>query len=167
VVDRRLFALLILIAAPAHAQCRLCAPSDAAPDLVAPARPLVIEIETALDLGRVAQGRGGGSVALDERSGLRSVSGGLVDLGGLSLKGVVRISGEPGRHVRVNLPASIRLTSPDGGSADVVDLRSDLAPDPILDGAGQLSFAFGGKLVVGNGASGDFRGRIAIVADYR
>lgn len=166
-MDRRLLALLIFVSAPAAAQCRLCAPSENPPERAAPARPLTIEIETTLDLGRVAQGRSGGSIALDERSGARTVSGGLVDLGGLSLKGVVRISGEPGRHVRVTLPPAIRLTSPDGGSADVVDLRHDLAPDPALDGTGQLSFSFGGKLIVSSGAAGDFRGRIAIVVDYR
>jgi hypothetical protein len=128
---------------------------------------LVIDVETALDLGRAALGRGGGSIALDERSGARAVTGGLVDLGGLGFKGVVRITGEPGRHVRVSLPTTIRLTSPEGGSADIVDLRSDLSPDPELDANGQLSFAFGGRLNVDSGASGEFRGRIAIVADYR
>jgi Domain of unknown function (DUF4402) len=159
--------MLIWIAAPAGAQCRLCASPSVSEAKSAPERPLTIEVETALDLGRVAQGRGGGSVALDERSGARSVTGGLVDLGGMALKASVRITGEPGAHVRVSLPATIRLTSPDGGSADVVDLRSDLSADPVLDANGQLNFAFGGRLIVGSGASGEFRGRIAIVADYR
>lgn len=166
-MDRRLFALLIWIAAPAGAQCRLCAPGAEAAISAQPARPLTIEVETALDLGRAAQGRGGGQIALDERSGARAVSGGLVDLGGMAFKAQVRISGEPGRHIRVILPSSIRLSSPDGGSADVVALRSDLPPDPVLDGTGHLSFAFAGTLVVASGASGDFRGRIAIVADYQ
>jgi hypothetical protein len=166
-VDRRLFALIVFIAAPSGAQCRLCAPGVEGATATRPARPLTIDVETSLDLGRAAQGRGGGSIAVDEVSGARSVSGGLVDLGGMSLKAQVRITGEPGRHVRVILPPSIRLSAPDGGSADVVELRSDLPPDPVLDGSGRLSFAFGGRLVVGNGASGDFRGRIAIVADYQ
>lgn len=166
-MDRRLIALLVWIAAPAEAQCRLCAPGSDAESVAQPARALTIDVETALDLGRAAQGSGGGSIALDEVSGARSVSGGLVDLGGMSLKAQVRITGEPGRHVRIILPPSIRLSSPDGGSADVVDLRSDLGPDPALDGSGRLNFGFGGRLVVGSGAAGDFRGRIAIVVDYR
>ncbi len=166
-MDRRLFGLLIFIASPVAAQCRLCAPGAAVETAARVARPLTIDIETALDLGRAAQGRGGGSITLDERSGARSVSGGLVDLGGMSLKATVRISGEPGRHIRVILPPSIRLSSPDGGSADVIDLRSDLPPDPVLDGSGQLSFAFGGRLVVASEAAGAFRGRIAITADYQ
>lgn len=166
-MDRRVLALLILVAAPAGAQCRLCAPGTNIENSERPARPLSVEVETALDLGRAAQGRSGGTITVDERSGVRAVSGGLVDLGGMSLKATVRISGEPGRHIRVVLPPSIRLSSPDGGSADVVDLRSDLPPDPMLDGTGQLSFSFGGRLIVGSGASGDFRGRITIVADYQ
>lgn len=165
-MDRRLLALLLLAVSPAGAQCRLCASSAQAPAQGAAARPLAIEIETALDLGRVAQTRGGGSVALDAVSGTRSVTGGLVDLGGMALRANVRITGEAGRHVRVQLPASIRLTAPDGGSAEVVDLRSDLGPDPVIGASGELSFGFGGRLIVDGPVSGELRGRIAVTADY-
>jgi len=165
----RLALLMLALCLPvaANAQCRLCS-EPATPSAVPPTRALAIDVETALDFSRAAQaGAGGGAIAVDERSGARAVSGGLVDLGGIALKGVVTLSGEPGRHVRVSLPQSIILTAPDGGSAEVVDLRTDLSADPALDGAGRLRFAFGGRLVVRGGASGDFRGRIAIVADYQ
>jgi hypothetical protein len=167
-MDRRAF-LLFALALPtqAQAQCRLCAPTttvEASPT----SRALTIDIETSLDFSRAAQkGNAAGNIALDERSGARSVSGGLIDLGGMSLKGTVRLSGEPLRHVRVSLPSSIRLTSPDGDAADVVDLRTDLSPDPALDASGALKFSFGGRLVVNGHASGDLRGRIPIVADYQ
>ena len=128
-------------------------------------RPLNIDIETSLDLGRAADTGRGGSIMLDERTGMRQVAG-LADLGGFAIKGRVRLTGEPFRHVRVSLPASVRLMSPDGSSADAVDLRTDLPPDPMLDANGTLSFAFGGRLVVQGHAAGDFRGRVLIVADY-
>jgi hypothetical protein len=161
--------LLFALAMPTqvYAQCRLCAPTGSvvAP---APSRALTIDIETSLDFSRAAQ-KGGvsGNIAVDERSGTRLVSGGLIDLGGMSLKGSVRLTGEPLRHVRVSLPSSIRLTAPDGDVADVVDLRTDLSPDPALDGTGSLNFSFGGRLVVNGHATGDLRGRIPIVADYQ
>jgi hypothetical protein len=169
---KRLALTLLIACAPAfaRAECRLCAavPSTG-PALAPPVRALSIIVETMLDFSRAAQGRGAsgaGTVAVDEVSGMRRVSGGLIDLGGLGLKGVVRLSGDPGRHVRVNLPASIRLMAADGGTAEVVDLRTDLMADPVLDANGALSFSFGGRLLVSGGAAGEFRGRIPITADY-
>jgi hypothetical protein len=160
--------LLAMVPVPAGAQCRLCAtpPATSAPQ--PDSRPLSIEVDAVLDFSRVAQSaRGGGSVAVDAQSGARTVSGGLVDLGGMALKGSVRVTGEPGRHIRVSMPSTIRLSAPDGGIADVIDLRADLSSDPTIGPDGTLSFSFGGRLVVTGGAAGDFRGRIPITADYQ
>lgn len=166
VVGRFSLLMIVLVATPSMApsQCRLCA-APATPVAVA-VRPLSIEIETSLDLGRAADRGRGGSIVLDERTGARQVVG-LADLGGAALAGRVRLTGEPFRHVRVNLPNGVRLLSPDGSAVDAVDLRTDLPPEPVLDGNGVLGFSFGGRLVVQGHASGDFRGRIPIVADYR
>jgi Domain of unknown function (DUF4402) len=162
------FLLALLVAAPAQAQCRLCAPAPSeAPK--APTVPLRIDVEAALDLGRAAQIRlgGGGKISLDPQTGMRKVSGALADLGGFSFKGTVRLSGEPFAPVSVSLPQRIPLTAPDGSRAEVVDIRTDLAPTATLDAQGKLNVAFGGVLIVTSGQSGDFRGRIAVVADYR
>ena len=156
---------LLLTVAPLSAQCRLCAP-DSGSTKREDARPLTIDIETALDFSRAAGTGNGGSIAIDERTGARQVAG-LTDLGGFAIKGSVRLTGEPFRHVRVSLPLSARLLSPDGSSAEAVDLRTDLPPDPMLDGAGELRFSFGGRLIVSGNAAGEFRGRIPIVADYQ
>ncbi len=151
----------------AEAECRLCAPA-ATPEARTHSRPLDIQVETALDFSRAAHGgETGGSIAVDERSGRRGVSGGLVDLGGIAVRGVVRLTGEPFARVRVSLPRSIMLLSTEGDSAEVIDLRTDLSGDPALDATGHLQFGFGGKMVVVPGAAGDFRGRIPIVADYQ
>ena len=163
-----LLLLTLLVAAPVTAQCRLCAPSPVdAPK--APLVPLRIEVEAALDLGRAAQIRlgGGGKISLDPQTGIRKVSGALADLGGFSFKGTVRLSGDPFAPVAVTMPSQIPLTAPDGSRADVVDIRSDLSPNATLDAQGKLTFGFGGVLIVTAGQSGDFRGRIAVVADYR
>jgi len=156
---------LLLSVAPLSAQCRLCAPESGSTKRE-DARPLTIDIETALDFSRAAGNGSGGSIAIDERTGVRQVAG-LTDLGGFAIKGTVRLTGEPFRHVRVSLPASARLLSPDGSSADAVDLRTDLPPDPMLDAAGELRFTFGGRLIVSGNAAGEFRGRIPFVADYQ
>ncbi|MFM9978389.1 MAG: DUF4402 domain-containing protein [Sphingomonadaceae bacterium] len=161
-----LAALALLEASSAMAQCRLCAPAPVRP-VEAPQRPLTIEIEAGLDFSRAAQtGRGGGTIRIDERSGVRTVVG-LDDLGGIGLKGTARLSGEPLARVGVVFPASIRLTAPDGSIAEITDLRTDLPPDPQLDPAGGLRFFFGGRLVVTSGQAGDFRGRIPVTVEYR
>ncbi len=165
-VPRALLVLpLLLLASPLGAQCRLCAPeSPAAP--VADSRALTIEVETALDFSRAAGTGAGGSIAIDERTGTRRVAG-LADLGGMAIKGSVRLTGAPFARVRVSLPSTVRLLAPDGSSAEAVDLRTDLPADPVLDATGELRFSFGGRLVVSGRAAGEFRGRIPIVADYQ
>ena len=169
-MKRGLFAILLaLMPVAAWGQCQLCPPardaSSAHGDAPSPPRTLGITIETALDFSRLGGTRGGGSVAIDERSGSRLVNG-LVDLGGFTLKGSARVTGEPLRRVRVSMPASIGLTTPDGGSAEVVDLRTDLPPDPHLDAQGMLGFSFAGRLLVGGNVSGELRGRIPVTVDY-
>ncbi len=131
--------------------------------------PLGIRVEATLDLGRAAQTRpgGGGSITLDAQTGARRVSGSLADLGGMALKGVVRLEGEPFAPVVVTLPPRIELRALDGSTAEIVELRSDLPPGAVLDAQGALSFRFGGRLIVTGGQAGDFRGRIPVVAEYR
>jgi hypothetical protein len=167
---RALLALpLFLSVTPLAAQCRLCMPESGlqpGSTKATDARPLAIEVETALDFSRAAGTGNIGSIAIDERTGARQVAG-LTDLGGFALKGSVRLTGEPFRHVRVSLPPSVRLVSPNGSSAEAVDLRTDLPPNPMLDASGTLRFTFGGRLVLSGSAAGEFRGRIPIVADYQ
>lgn len=167
-MDRYFFLGILLFAPAAQAQCRLCAP-ETGQRAVVPSTPLRIDVEAALDLGRAAQVRAGGSgtITLDPATGERRVTGGLADLGGFSLKGTVRLRGEPFAPVSVSMPNRIPLTAPDGSTANVIDIRTNLAPNARLDVQGQLDFAFGGRLVVTAGQAGDFRGRITVVADYR
>lgn len=155
----------------AAAQCRLCAtpPAGAASTSASSQAetPLNIEITANLDFSRLALlNRAGGEVELDPQSGQRRISGSITDLGGLSLHGEGRLTGEPGRVVRVQLPERITLSAPNGSTADLVKLDTDLPAQARLDHDGRLTFSFGGKLRVTGNASGQFRGRIAITADY-
>lgn len=151
----------------AQVACRLCAPGTDAAAEAAPETPLRIDVETALDFSRVAQQGGGGDVAVDARSGDRRVAGGLVDLGGMALRGTVRLIGQPGRMVRIDLPNRVQLRSSTGFVADIYGIETDLPPNPTLGSDGTLSFAFGGKLSVKGEESGVFRGSIPITADYQ
>ena len=162
-------ALLSLGAAPVHAQCQLCASPGGATTALPAQRALTIEIEVGLDFSRAAHlsQNGGGNIAVDERTGARTVRGALADLGGMAFRGVVRLSGQPFARVGVTLPTKITLVASDGSTADVMNVRSDLPADPQLDANGQLRFGIGGRLIVSGGVAGDFRGRVPITAEYR
>lgn len=153
------------------AQCRLCtaAPGGSTGNQTAekPEKPLQIQITTNLDFSRLALlDRSGGEIHLDPQSRERRVSGSLRDLGGLSLHGEGRLTGEPGRLVKVQMPERIILSAPNGSTAELVRLDTNLSAQPRLDRDGHLKFLFGGRLRVNGNVSGQFRGRIAITAEY-
>jgi hypothetical protein len=129
--------------------------------------PLRVEIRTQLDFSRAATaGSGGGQISIDPQSGSRSVGGDVVDLGGSALAGSALVTGQPGRHVRIDMPLSIRMTGSSGGSIEITNLRTNLGPDPKLDHFGRLEFSFGGDLRISGNVAGTFRGRIPITAEY-
>ncbi len=169
-MDRHLIIAFIISASasPAFGECRLCAPTTAG-QANAPSIPLSIGIEAGLDLGRAAQthANGAGTITIDPQTGVRRVSGTLTDLGGLSFKGAVRLTGQPFAPVMVSMPGRISLTTVDGSTADVIDIQTDLRPGAMLDSQGKLNVAFGGRLIVTSGQAGEFRGRIPVVAEYR
>lgn len=155
--------------AMAAAQCLLCAQqgSSAAVSTRSTATPLHVEVETQLDMGRVAVGAMGGEVEIDPASGARRLRGDVVDLGGFSLTGVVTVRGEPGAEVRVILPATIELEGGGGRRARVDGLATDLSAAPRLGPDGRLQFRFGGRLQVAAAGDGDYRGRIPVTVEYQ
>jgi hypothetical protein len=162
------FALAFGAAPSTGAQCMLCAQDKAAGMTARTAEvPLRIDIETQLDMGRVAVGAMGGEVELDPASGTRRVRGDVVDLGGFALTGTVTVRGEPGAEVRVILPASVDLESGHGRTARVTGLVTDLSAAPRLGADGRLMFRFGGRLQIAGLDDGDYRGRIPVTVEYQ
>lgn len=161
--------LLVAAVPPAAAQCQLCAPDTAASAAVArqAATPLRVDVETRLDMGRIAVGAMGGEVEIDPASGARRLRGDVVDLGGFALTGTVTVRGEPGAEVRVILPASVDLESGHGRTARVTGLATDLSAAPRLGLDGRLVFRFGGRLQIAGLDDGDYRGRIPVTVEYQ
>ena len=161
-------ALLPLLVAAGDDACRLCKASGEAKSIdISREIPLTIEITTKLDFSRAAlSGSSGGAIELDPQSGSRRVDGGMVDLGGSALAGTAVVRGEPGRPVRIDMPTQARMTSSTGGVVEITGLRTSLIAHPRLDQSGRLEFSFGGRLVVSGNASGTFRARIPITAQY-
>ena len=164
-----LAAALLALPAPAFASdtCRLCS-AEGTSLYKEPETPLTVEIESTLDFDRVAlSGPGGGMVTIDPVNGRRTVSGELVELGGMAIQGTATVRGEPGRAVRVQLPRSVTLHSSEGGSAELTDIEADVSGGARLGRDGSLRFSFGGRLAVKGDAGGDYRGRILLVVDYQ
>ena len=157
---------LTLAAHPTAAQ-EACAICLGAGETKPGEQPLTIEIASGLVFSRMAlTGGEGGSAAIDPQSGQRSLGGGLIGLGGMSVQGRGRITGAPGKAVRIDLPRRVSMTTSTGGEAELTDIVTDLPAYPLLDASGVLEFSFGGTLRVTGAASGKLRGRIPISVDY-
>ena len=152
---------------PAEAQCRLCSTPTTTPDAKPDdAKPIRLEVRTALDFDRlILLGPGSGQAILSP-DGTRQTLGAIGGLSGRAVVAEVIIHGEPGRSVRVDLPRSIELYGLKGGSVRIDSLVSDLADLPVLDGAGQLKVRIGGELRVSGDIDGDFRGDVPVMVDY-
>ena len=143
--------------------CGACLPAITAP---AEARPLRIEIESGIEIGRLAlRGRDDGEAEIDPQTGTKRLVN-MIDLGGLSWQGRARVFGEPLRPVRIELPPNVVLRSADGAEAVLSDFSTDLPPVAMLDENGQLEFGFGARLSSQGARGGNFRGRIRIEVDY-
>ncbi len=159
-----LISLVPLMPAGAQDACRLC---YADPGTKPGERPLTIEIWTDLNFAKLAlTGRSGGSAAVDAQSGSKSTSGEMIDLGGTPINGRGKVTGQPLREVRIDLPSRVPMASPGGDTAELVDFTTDLPAHPRLDANGELGFTFGARLVIKGGRGGNYRGRIPISVDY-
>ena len=151
----------------ARAQCRLCSKPTTALQQADNGTPIQLSLQASLDFDRLVQlGAGNGTVTLSP-GGDRSVGGTVTAISGRAMVGVVSVHGEPDRLVRVELPSRIDLYSLSGsGKIEVDDLATDAGTMPKLDGAGNLSFRFGGRIKISGDADGGYRGDVPITVEY-
>lgn len=151
---------------PARAQCRLCdqpstqMPADSADGDVQ------LSVETGLDFDRLIFSGSGMGAATLRPDGANAAEGVVTALGPRATVGTVLVHGAPGRALRVELPHRIELYSLSGGRITLDQVVTDLPVAPRLDSAGNLSFRFGGRLVVTGEADGQFRGDLPITVEY-
>jgi Domain of unknown function (DUF4402) len=157
----------LLAAAPsARAQCRLCVTSTTAPGPDSAEGKIDLQIEAALDFGRlVVRDAGDGSATLLP-DGTRQVSGSVEAMGLRAMVGEASVRGEPGRSVRIDLPTRIELYSMEGGRITIDEVVVDIPAVPKLDSAGNLKFRFGGRIRLSGNSDGDFRGDLPITVEY-
>lgn len=159
-------ALLAGAPTPAPAQCRLCSTPTTDQQDSDDSGAIQLEVEAILDFDRlVLLGAGSGAATLLP-NGERSSSGSVATLSGRAMVGSVTVRGEPGRTVRIELPARVSLHSISGGQIAIDEIGTDLPSLPRLDSAGNLSFRFGGRLTLSGEADGEYRGDVPITVEY-
>jgi hypothetical protein len=153
-------------ATPAAAQCRLCdAPSTERPADSADG-DVELRVETGLDFDRLiftGSGMGAATVRPDGSNGAEGI---VQAVGPRATVGTILVHGTPGRALRVEVPHRIELYSVNGGRITLDQVTTDLPAAPRLDSAGNLSFRFGGRLVVTGNSDGQYRGDLPITVEY-
>jgi hypothetical protein len=151
---------------PASAQCRLC--STPTTDLPTPSADsdVQLQIETSLSFDRLILSGNGAGAATIRPEGAKAGEGAVVAVGPRATVGMVTVRGAPNRALRVEMPHRIELFSLSGGRITLEDVTTDLSPSPRLDAAGNLSFRFGGRLIVSGDSDGQYRGDLPITVEY-
>jgi hypothetical protein len=162
-----LAAACLVTATGAGAQCRLCGE----PTTVAPVDTLTgdvdIQIETNLNFDRMVFSGAGPGAATIRPDGSNGLEGSVLELGPRATVGLVLVHGSPNRSVRIDVPRRIQLFSLSGGQMTLDDVTTDVPTVTHLDAAGNLSFHFGGRLLVMSDSDGPFRGDLAITVEYQ
>lgn len=160
-------ATCLLMAAGAHAQCRLCGQPTAATPVDTPSGDVDIQIETNLNFDRMVFSGAGAGAATIRPDGSNGIEGSVLELGPRATVGLVLVHGDPNRMVRVDVPRRIQLYSLSGGQMTLDDVNIDVPTVTRLDAAGNLNFHFGGRLIVGGDFDGPFRGDLPITVEYQ
>lgn len=125
-----------------------------------------LEVETSLDFDRIVLVSQTGGSARIGADGSQSARGTIGGLSGRATVGTVVIRGEPGRHIRVEIPEAIELSALNGNRIKLLRIITNLGPSPRLDSTGRLTFNFGGELAISGNAEGDYRGDVPITVEY-
>jgi len=159
---------LAVVALPssADAQCRLCDTPTTQMPVDSPDGDVQLSVETSLDFDRLIFSGPGLGAATVRPNGANSAEGVVTAVSPRATVGTILVHGEPGRALRVELPHRIELYSLSGGRITLDQVSTDLPAEPRLDAAGNLSFRFGGRLVVSGDSDGQYRGDLPITVEY-
>jgi hypothetical protein len=151
---------------PASGQCRLCSVPTTTPATDSKGGQISLEVQTNLDFDRLVLNSAGPGGVLIRPDGSTSAQGAVGSVSPRAMVGTAVVRGEPGRAVRIELPPRVVLHSLAGGDLSLDGVVTDLPALPRLDGAGNLTFRFGGHLQVRGDSDGRYYGDLPITVEY-
>jgi hypothetical protein len=154
------------LSSPAAGQCRLCDQPTTGRPADTPDGDVQLQVESNLSFDRLIVSGVGGGAATIRPDGANNAEGSVVEISPRAMVGTVLVHGDANRPVRVDLPRRIELYSMNGGRITLDDIITDLKGAPRLDAAGNLSFRFGGRLLVSGDTDGQYRGDLPITVEY-
>jgi len=121
------------------------------PQTVKTQTPITFDRILTLKFGKYAAGEfSTGTVTMPSNSNNPIISGSLVDFGGTSRRGRIRINGDPGATVVITLPSSITIEKGTSGNTMVVDnFTMNVSNVTNLSGQGRKTVRIGATLHIG------------------
>ncbi|MDB5456508.1 MAG: hypothetical protein JWP92_2093 [Caulobacter sp.] len=158
-------ATLSLIAGSAFAQASATQTTTGAAKII---QPIVLTLGTGLAFGSVVRpGSGSGSVTINETSGARVVSGGVVGLTSTTSRAAYTVAGEGGETFSITVPSSFNLTGPSTIAVSLVSTATSGTISGSLGSAGSASFGVGGSLPVASSTpTGAYSGTFDVTVAY-
>ena len=130
-------------------------------------KPLSVILLQDLDYALVGSTNVSGTVTIDSVTGTKSVSGGVLDFGGIHSRAYFEIHGEKNRSFTITLPASLTITAPGGATTTITGFESTPAFTGTLANNGKAFVYVGGVLQVGaSQVDGAYNNIFDVTVDY-
>lgn len=130
-------------------------------------RPVKVTLVQNIEFGVLAATAVSGTATV-RSDGAKTVSAGIVDLGGVSQPAVFLIQGERFGGFSITLPASATMTLPGGPTAVLSDFESEPAISGVFDHRGQATISVGATMHLAPGLwEGIYGGPFDITVSYQ
>ena len=130
-------------------------------------RPITITLLQNLDFGIVGTTVNPGTVVVDPATGLKTVTGGALDLGGVHTSAIFTVTGEKNSTFTIILPSQITIVAPGGGTAVVNAFTSSPSSVGLFNQQGQATLTVGASLNVSSvTAQGAYTAPFSVTVAY-
>lgn len=129
-------------------------------------RPLKVQLVQNLEFGNIGATNITGTVTIGS-DGSKTLSAGLLDLGGLSAPAIFTVQGVKNAAFTITLPASATISGP-GASANLSDFQSTPSISGVLDNRGQATISVGATMNITPALwEGAYTGPFDIIVTYQ
>ncbi len=117
-------------------------------------KPITISQVQTLDFANLISTPGAsGTSVLNPSTGVKSVTGGVTDFGGVHLVALFDVTGSNSGSYTITLPGTITITEPGGATTTITNFTSFPSGTGAFDGTGKATLVVGATLQVAAGQS--------------